>query len=231
MGPWSQGLPSYTLPPGSGTCWGYPAPFAVSCRITGTLTSHCTFSSPFITRLGGQSGRGHGPDVDMLLPRFPMAPNTYYTSYSIKSTWNECMKRQRAERTNARELFWRRPNTSSLMTNFQSANICIVRFTYQAQGCALSLLPVCTPIPPQNNLTQLNFFSTRLHSASPCSHISHEQEVGEFSLSRPHPSLPKVLAILEELFCNTFDLKILDIILYIADGWPKIVGNNYQLAT
>lgn len=30
---------------------------------------------------------------------------------------------------------------------------------------------------------------------------------------------------------NTFDVKTLNLILYIADLWPTVVGNNDQLAT
>lgn len=60
--------------------------------------SYCTFSSPFITRLEGPGGQGHGLLPHVLCPGFPMAPSTYSSNHSINSMLNEFMKKQIEER-------------------------------------------------------------------------------------------------------------------------------------
>lgn len=149
---------------------------------------------------------------------------------------NDYTKRQTEEPTNAREPFWRRINISALMTNFHSANICIVRIMHQTQGWALSRLLICLShlTPKLSDPTQLS------QSASPpISTISfwlyfpmNRKHGSIFTVVAPPSFTKRYLAMLEEIcFLNTFDVKTLNLILHIADLWPTVVGNNYQLAT
>lgn len=152
---------------------------------------------------------------------------------------NEWMKKQTEERTNAQELCWRRINISLSRTNFHSANICTVRVMHQAQGWVLWRLLVFPSHPRPYSRIQLGFFT--IHCSISTQHLllsafSHELETWVNFHCHGHILIRQgVLAVLESwresFFLYIFDVKIWDLILYIADLWPTTVGNNYQLAT
>lgn len=95
------------------------------------------------------------------------------------------------------------------------------------------------PTPVPYSRIQLSFFP--VHCSISTQHLllsafSHELETWVNFHCHGHILIHQgVLAVLESwresFFLYIFDVKIWDLILYIADLWPTTVGNNYQLAT
>lgn len=107
----------------------------------------------------------------------------------------------------------------------------------QAQVWALLLLLIYPSHPTPIEPDQLSFFSIHCSNSIQLlllSMFSHELETWvNFHHRGPSLVYQEVLAITEKVFffSYTLDVKILHLILYVGDLWPKIVGNNYQLAT
>lgn len=129
------------------------------------------------------------------LQGFPWPPTPTTAITQQWAYWMSARRNKQKRETNARQLCWRGINLSSLMTNFHSANICIVKDYVSSTGLGtVTASDLSLPSHPNRAWpAQLLFHPLlKLHSASPFIYVfPWTRNVGKFSPPWPQPSLSR----------------------------------------